>query len=203
MCKTSGQCDDSDPYERQIGYLNAIDGIYTKPLNTKLSIKGRGNYPSWMRNGLVEVIVAAAKVNKIVEWHRDVHWSANTKRSSSSSTTSALSSTIFRHFDKRETPFTALPNGVGNVAPTSGSCDVAAFSSHIGLNVYSAPDTLMAFMEATIELPEIDEQKGGFCALKPIAALGSAMGGIVGAPGTLAGGLFGTISAACGGRWGR
>ena len=34
-CKTSGQCDDSDPYEREVGFLDVVAGPYAKPVQTK------------------------------------------------------------------------------------------------------------------------------------------------------------------------
>ena len=66
------------------------------------------------------------------------------------------------------------------------------------MNVYSAADTLEATMEATITLPKIDEQKGGFCSIKPATDLGAAVSGALGEAGAGLAAIFGSVSAFCG-----
>ena len=168
-CKETGSCDNTDPYNEDVQFLDVISGVYAGPVSQPLSIKASGHYPTWMRNGLVDAVKGAAGGDGIIQWHRGVQWHSNENK-------------------KRETPIIAGGGG------KSGTCDIAVLSSYISVNIYNG-DQLQGFIEADITVGSQDDP--GFCgdigSLDLIAAVTSGFGAV----GAGAAAIVGTVKAAC------
>ena len=196
MCHTSGQCDDSSPYEKIVKYIPSTDGPYAGGLQDKqLTIKATGNYPVPLRNGLVQAIQNAAGADGVIAWHRGVEWfdqlePGKGKRAGRAEKRLTRGSGSGRA-SKRETPAIADPH------QDRGNCDVAELSTHIGLNVYSSPDTLEATMEATAEYPNDENDEVGYCTAKKDINIAGSISGALGAPGAVVAGFLGVIKAEC------
>ena len=93
---------------------------------------------------------------------------------------------------KRETAGIARPAGREH-----GVCDLAELSTHIGLNIFQGDDTLVATMEAKIEIDSGDGS-GGFCDAKTGLDITSSIAGALGPWGGAVGGFLGAVKAQCG-----
>ena len=93
---------------------------------------------------------------------------------------------------KRETAGIARPAGREH-----GVCDLAELSTHIGLNIFQGDDTMVATMEAKIEIDSGDGS-GGFCDAKTGLDITSSIAGALGPWGGAVGGFLGAVKAQCG-----
>jgi len=174
VCATSGQCVSNAPVDISVQWITPNPGgMSNGPTTETLEISATGAYPSWLRNGMIEAIQAAARVPNLISWDRGQQYSSGITKA------------------RRDT---AGSTHADTTPGTSGVCDLATFSSYVGISLYSSPDTLEATMDASVSFPTMVD---GFCGSAQGLAVAGSVAGMFGAPGAVLAGIFGTIAASC------
>ena len=168
ICASSGSCISNAPYTDQVTYVTPGQNAWS---SETLTISAVGQYPDWMRNGIVEGVQAVMGVKGVI----------NTQTANYGVLQGAI--------------------GKNGGQTAGYSCQVATAPSFIGINVWNAPVAPnSASLAATISVTATVGTPGsGFCG-DGVAQTAALTGAVVGAFGPVGAGiaaLFGTISATC------
>ena len=173
ICPSSGNSIANEPYTQSIMYTVPNPGSYGKHLvPDSLVISAQGFDETDRQEMLVHAVQAAVSANGLIQWDRGQQWA-----------------------------FTVLPISPRIDQPAlatyKGTCDLATFSSYIGVDLWSNPGESATHLDITISLPNLDN---GFCGalVMGIDGLGSAVAGAFGGPLAVFLGAIGTVCAIVG-----
>ncbi|KAL8850439.1 MAG: hypothetical protein Q9221_004581 [Calogaya cf. arnoldii] len=167
ICATSGHCIDNKEYIQEVNYVEPNNNY---PSTQPLTITARGQYPEWMRNGMVQAIQAVMSTEGFV-----------TKKD-------------LRYI----TGFGPATKDGQEIK--SATCSVATAPAFIGVSVYTTLPNGKLLPEATVTVSiAVGTPETGFCAggTKDITAITAAAFSAFGPIGAGFAAIFGTISASC------
>lgn len=146
--------------------------ITSGPVSESLVISAQGWYPDDMQETLMLAVQTAVGASGLIQWDNSQKWAS---------------------YSETSPPPHSLDIRV--LEENTGTCNLATFTSYIGVDVWSGPTAPEAHLDITITLPDSDD---GLCDGLDMGLLGIG-GAIVSAIDGLgvAGAILGVIGAAC------